>query len=319
MTGCWFVGITAAVLSIASLPNASHAQGTVQACPNPANCVQVGVTGGNGDTGATVPAVLSFQQAPSDSQNGGPDETAALALTMSLAIAGGGQQTLALADCTRNSDGLPAAVVPNAALSNFKIVVENAFCDGGRTHCLCPASGAADNFINLVVYGPNPLPAPGNPVDIPVLPAGPMEFVTINLKGSSPGPYPLHLYSESVDSQKPQFTAFLSIGDRVAVDQTCVPVQGQPPCSAGATSQVAITDGQIVLGGGGGCMSCVGDCDMSGSVTIDDIIIMVSIAQNARPAGDCTCGDADMSGDIDISEIIQAVTNALGTCTPPQG
>ena len=313
MNGRRFVAMTTAMLAVIGLQRGVLAQ-SVQPCANAANCVQVKVTGGSGNAGDTVPVTLSFQQAPSDSQSGGPDEIAALALTLSIAPNGQGQP-LALADCTPTAAGLPAAVVPDSSLSNFKVVVENAFCDGGRTHCLCPTSGTADNFINMVVYGPNPLPAPGTQVNIPTLPTGPQNLATINLKiqQGAGGNIPLHIYTETVNTQKPQFTAFLSVGDKLAVDQTCVPVSNQPPCSSGSTSQVAITDGAIQAST---TCTCIGDCDMSGNVTIDDIIRLVNIAQGTTQLSDCPCGDADMNGTIDVTDIIRAVTNALNnTCS----
>jgi hypothetical protein len=59
---------------------------------------------------------------------------------------------------------------------------------------------------------------------------------------------------------------------------------------------------------------CVGDCNMDGEVTIDDIIVMVNIAQGNASVDDCPNGDADGSGDITIEEIIQAVGNAQESC-----
>jgi hypothetical protein len=313
MKGRWFIGFSTALVFAIGMQRDASAQGTVQACPDAGNCVQVAVTGGAGSVGTPLPVKISFKQAPSTGAAGGPDKTAALALT--LGISSGSGVPLRLADCTRNADGLPASVKPDASLSNFKMVVENAYCDGGRSHCLCPDQGSVtpDNFINLVVYGPNPLPAPGpNPIDIPTLPAGPFDMVTIDLmpQAGAGGNIPLHVYTETRDSQRPQFTAFLSIGDKVAVDQTCVPVQGQPPCSAGSTSQVAITDGMVALAGG-----CVGDCNTDGEVTVDDLIIMVNIAQGSQPVSACPNGDANGDDEITIDDILQAVGKALNGCS----
>src|SRR5438477_259115 len=121
---------------------------------------------------------MTFKQAPDNGATGGPDETAALAMTLGLLPASGSGVPLTLNNCTVNADGLTSAIVPSGALSNFKVVVENLQCTNGRTHCLCPTGGQTqDNFINLVIYGPNPLPTPGpNPIDIPTLPAGPQQL-----------------------------------------------------------------------------------------------------------------------------------------------
>lgn len=59
---------------------------------------------------------------------------------------------------------------------------------------------------------------------------------------------------------------------------------------------------------------CVGDCDGSGDVTVNEIIAMVNIALGSAPLSSCAVGDADHSDDITVNEIIAAVNNALGVC-----
>lgn len=59
---------------------------------------------------------------------------------------------------------------------------------------------------------------------------------------------------------------------------------------------------------------CVGDCDGSGEVTVNELITMVNIALGNGPLSACAAGDADHSGGITINEIIAAVNNALGGC-----
>src|SRR5579862_1345111 len=59
---------------------------------------------------------------------------------------------------------------------------------------------------------------------------------------------------------------------------------------------------------------CVGDCDGSGDVTVNEIIIMVNIALGTTNLSACPAGDADGSGDITVNEIIIAVNNALLGC-----
>jgi len=60
--------------------------------------------------------------------------------------------------------------------------------------------------------------------------------------------------------------------------------------------------------------ACVGDCDGSGDVTIDELITMVNIALGSAPLSACTAGDADGSGTVEITEIITAVNNTLNAC-----
>src|SRR5215470_10301302 len=61
--------------------------------------------------------------------------------------------------------------------------------------------------------------------------------------------------------------------------------------------------------------SCPGDCDGSGDVTINELIVMVNIALGSAPVSDCPAGDIDGNGEIAISEIIAAVNAALNGCT----
>jgi hypothetical protein len=67
-----------------------------------------------------------------------------------------------------------------------------------------------------------------------------------------------------------------------------------------------------------GSAACIGDCDSSGDVTVNEIITMVNIALGSAPVANCAAGDADNSGDITINEIIAAVNNALSACPPEQ-
>jgi hypothetical protein len=250
------LGVVGVVAALPGVPQRALAQ-SVQACTS--NCAQVTVNGGTGTAGGTVTATLSFAQAPNDNQpgSGGPAEIAALALTLSM-TPDGTSTPLTLADCTLDADGLPAAVKPDPSISNFRVVVENASC-AGRDHCLCPDAGQTqDNFINIVVYGPNPLPNPGpNPIDIPILPTGPGPLMTIdlNIAANASGTIPLHIYNQVQDASPPQYHALLSVGDEKAVDQTCVPVANQPPCTS-QQSQIAFTDGSVNVNASGLFLVC---------------------------------------------------------------
>jgi hypothetical protein len=279
----------------------------VAPCPNQDACARLTVGQADAAAGEAATIPITFRQANDDGKAGGPDETAAIAFTMTI-------PGLRLADCTLDAEGLPGAVKPDPAISNFKVVVENASCGNGRTHCLCPGGGGItpDEFVNIVIYGPNPLPTPGpEPVEIPTLPAGPQDLLTIDLQATTGGTIPLHVLNEVDDSQRPQFHAFLSIGDDEAVDQTCVPVPSSPPCSApGSVSQVVVTDGEIRAAG----PACVGDCGGEGDVTVDEIITMVNIALGNVDISECLAGDASGDGQITVDEIITAVNNALDGC-----
>jgi hypothetical protein len=59
---------------------------------------------------------------------------------------------------------------------------------------------------------------------------------------------------------------------------------------------------------------CVGDCDASGEVGINELIVGVNIALGGAPVSACAALDSDASGTVEISELIAAVNNALSGC-----
>ena len=61
-------------------------------------------------------------------------------------------------------------------------------------------------------------------------------------------------------------------------------------------------------------ITCVGDCDGTGTVTISNLITGVNIALGSAPVSTCEAFDANGDGMVGINELITAVNNALGTC-----
>lgn len=75
-------------------------------------------------------------------------------------------------------------------------------------------------------------------------------------------------------------------------------------------------------GGNGGCPAgcgatsrCVGDCNGSGDVTVDEIVRGVSIGLGIADVGGCTAMDRNGDRQVTVDEIIAAVANALGGCS----
>lgn len=224
----------------------SQPAGAVQPCANPNACAQLSITSATGLPGDVTNAEIWFQQGPPDGAPGGIDEIAALVLTLSF-DAGGADALLRLGDCTENANGLPNAITPDAALASFNIVLQNARCTGGHTHCVCPdpTSGIApDRFLDLAVYGP--VVSSGPTPTVAKLPSGRLLSIAFQIEATATGTVPLHVYNAWTDSQHPQSTAWVSIGDDLQVDQTCAPL-AKPPCGAGSVSQLAITDGAIIV------------------------------------------------------------------------
>ena len=59
---------------------------------------------------------------------------------------------------------------------------------------------------------------------------------------------------------------------------------------------------------------CSGDCDGSGVVAINELILLVNIALEQMPVDVCDSADRDRSGSVEIGEIIAAVIQALEGC-----
>ena len=59
---------------------------------------------------------------------------------------------------------------------------------------------------------------------------------------------------------------------------------------------------------------CVGDCNSSDAVTVDELLTMVNIALGNTPVMACEAGDANRDGQTTVDEILAAVNNALNGC-----
>jgi len=59
---------------------------------------------------------------------------------------------------------------------------------------------------------------------------------------------------------------------------------------------------------------CVGDCDGSGDVTVNDLLVLVNIALGNAGTAACPSGDTSHDGAITVDEILAAVNAALSGC-----
>lgn len=62
--------------------------------------------------------------------------------------------------------------------------------------------------------------------------------------------------------------------------------------------------------------ACIGDCDLSGRVTVDELIHGVNIVQGSASLTECATLDVDASGGASINELVSAVNRALDGCPP---
>ena len=60
--------------------------------------------------------------------------------------------------------------------------------------------------------------------------------------------------------------------------------------------------------------SCVGDCDASGSVTVDELLIGLNVALGADGVDDCQAFEGRVDGAVTVDELVEGVQNALQGC-----
>jgi uncharacterized protein len=60
--------------------------------------------------------------------------------------------------------------------------------------------------------------------------------------------------------------------------------------------------------------ACTGDCDASGEVTVDDLLVMVNVSLDAAAVASCPAGDENGDGDVTIDELVTAVNHLLVGC-----
>jgi len=61
-------------------------------------------------------------------------------------------------------------------------------------------------------------------------------------------------------------------------------------------------------------VACAGDCGLDGSVTVDELLIMVNIALGNKTVADCEAGNTNGDAGITVDELVSAVGAALSGC-----
>jgi hypothetical protein len=62
-------------------------------------------------------------------------------------------------------------------------------------------------------------------------------------------------------------------------------------------------------------LGCIGDCDRSSQVSVDEIVTMISRALGTSPETACGRGDLNRDLKITVDEIVTALNNALQGCS----
>ena len=86
-----------------------------------------------------------------------------------------------------------------------------------------------------------------------------------------------------------------------------------------STAMLALALAAAAGAGTAPAQMCVGDCSDKGTVTVNDLVTMVSIAQQVADVSACPAGDPDHTGSVTIHAIVLAVNNAISGCpvVPP--
>lgn len=84
-------------------------------------------------------------------------------------------------------------------------------------------------------------------------------------------------------------------------------------CNTGIYAEQACVDNNDCPGAVCGT-ACTGDCDRSGEVTVDEVLVMVNIGLGNAGLDACRAGDSNVDGQVTVDEILAAVTHALAGC-----
>ncbi len=121
------------------------------------------------------------------------------------------------------------------------------------------------------------------------------------LAPATPGAYTLFGAGNSVDFNGG------SGGDNAAATTLSLRVVGPATVTATVTSTPEATPTPTPF-------PCTGDCDASGSVTVDEIVRGVNIALGSPPVDECPAFDRDGNRAVTVDEIVEAIDMALEGC-----
>lgn len=74
---------------------------------------------------------------------------------------------------------------------------------------------------------------------------------------------------------------------------------------------------RVAASEGTGQIACAGDCDGSGEVKINELVLLVSVALDATDVAGCQSGDRNGDRQVTIDELVAAVAQALQGCVTP--
>jgi hypothetical protein len=339
MRFAWILGAWCVLFTM----NAGNGRAAVAPCPAGRACAALDVEAPPQAAmpGDTVVIRLAFAQGGDDQQPGGID--AISALTVTIGIPG-----LQLADCSApDADGLnPSFTLLPGTSGRYRAYVQNLTC-AGRTTCLCPPAGlTSDPYVNLVLVG---TPSPNG---LQLLPNGEVLSIAVRIPNGVGPQVPLHVYSPLDDPTvwpRPAEGGVLSVADVGAVDRTvdagsdtmnvrvvdgALSIGGATPAASPtvtvtptATATATATDTPTAIDTATRTASatatatataalppCIGDCNHSGEITVNELVAGVDIALGTAPLTTCPAFDCMGTGQVGVSCLIDAVDAALHGC-----
>jgi uncharacterized repeat protein (TIGR03806 family) len=84
--------------------------------------------------------------------------------------------------------------------------------------------------------------------------------------------------------------------------------------AAARPPRLAVWCAAALLVWAGPALGCVGDCNGDGMVTINELILGVTVALGTAPVSACVAFDPDVDGQVRINELLAGVNNGTGSC-----
>ena len=101
---------------------------------------------------------------------------------------------------------------------------------------------------------------------------------------------------------------------RTATNTSAIPTRTRTPTVGPATATPIVTPTSsataTAIPG-----TCVGDCDNSGGVVVNELVIGVNITLERAAVSACQSFDANNSATVSIDELVRGVNNLLGSCS----
>lgn len=172
----------------------------------------------------------------------------------------------------------------------------------------CNASCTEGQPCRVVFGAPPPIDGVCNPAAGCICSAKEGPPTATPTAGQTPSPTAGEFCNASCTQGQPCRTLYMGDGVCIpALGCICFANEGPPTATPTLGTPATATPTPNAPG-------CVGDCNGDGSVSIDEIVLMVNILLGVADRSACVAGDANQDGVISVEEVLQAVNRALEGC-----